>query len=339
MTVSTPLAVAVGDPAGIGPEVAARGAVAVVAEQPVALFGDARYLRPWLRAADENIRTTDLSPGGSLATEASTVGLAHVADWPPDVVTSRAPTPEGGRTQLAVLDAAISAVSEGRARALVTGPMSKAAVTAAGIHFAGQTEHIAQRAGMSPESVTMTFVGPRLCVALVTTHLAVRDVSDAVTEPRVRRAAIHAAEAALSLRAGESVVRIAVTGLNPHAGEKGLFGAEEAERIVPGLDAARNEPPFVEDRARLEGPIPAETAFRLAGDGQIQGVVAMMHDQATIASKLLDWGAAVNVTWGLPFTRTSVDHGVAYDLAGSGNARPDGMIAALRMARRLTTAT
>ncbi|MCZ7684321.1 MAG: 4-hydroxythreonine-4-phosphate dehydrogenase PdxA [Sandaracinaceae bacterium] len=176
----------------------------------------------------------------------------------------------------------------------------------------------------------MMFLGPRLKVALATTHLALAGVPAAVTEARVERAIVHLA--ALLERLGpRAPVRIAVTGLNPHAGEAGLFGREEIERVAPGIERARARLPGV----RVDGPLGAETALRFAASGEVEGVVCMFHDQATIASKLLDWGAAVNVTWGLPFVRTSVDHGVAYDAAAAGTADASGMGAALEMADRL----
>jgi 4-hydroxythreonine-4-phosphate dehydrogenase len=171
----------------------------------------------------------------------------------------------------------------------------------------------------------------------VTTHLAVRSAPDAITAPRVRRAVRHLGEVLMRTSRGASEApELHVTGLNPHAGEAGLFGDEEAKVIGPVLETLRREPPFSEGHVRLIGPRPAETVFREAASGGIGGVVTMLHDQATIASKLLDWGDAVNVTWGLPFVRTSVDHGVAYDAAQADNASPVGMVAALVMAQRLT---
>jgi 4-hydroxythreonine-4-phosphate dehydrogenase len=134
----------------------------------------------------------------------------------------------------------------------------------------------------------------------------------------------------------ERTPSIAVAGLNPHAGEEGLFGREELDVVAPALRALAAEAPFASGAVRLEGPVPAEAVFRAAQRGDVDGVVAMFHDQATIASKLLDWGAAVNTTWGLSFLRTSVDHGVAYAAAAQGVAEHDGMLAALDLALSLT---
>ena len=141
------------------------------------------------------------------------------------------------------------------------------------------------------------------------------------------------------LRAEEQrPLRVLVAGLNPHAGEHGLFGHEEQLAIEPALAELTRHPALQGGAVQLEGPIPAEAAFRFASSGRAHGVVAMYHDQATIASKLLDWGSAVNVTWGLPFVRTSVDHGVAYDAARAGQADDEGMRAAIALAQRLTRA-
>lgn len=314
-----PLAVSVGDPDGIGPEVSLRAALAFRGG-PVELYGDASALR---RLA------AGLGPtaGGPLPR------IVHVADW--EGVARGIPTAAGGRAQLLALDAAADAVRGGRARALVTGPTSKAAITASGVPFAGQTEHLALRAGLAPDAVTMLFLGPRLRVGLATTHLALRDVPAAVTAPRLVRTARHLADACGRL--GVAAPRIVLAGLNPHAGEGGLFGDEEEAAHATAVDALRAAPPFREGPATLVGVRPAEAAFRDAAAGRVDGVVAAYHDQATIASKLLDWGEAVNVTWGLPFVRTSVDHGVAYDLAPTpGRADPGGMAAALALADRLT---
>jgi 4-hydroxythreonine-4-phosphate dehydrogenase len=286
------------------------------------------------RLARQGVPHVAFRPGEALAP--GSVGLVDAARWPADVVDARAPTAAGGAAQLAALDAAIAAVRRGEARALVTGPTSKEAIHLAGHAFVGQTEHLARAAGLADDGVTMMFLGPRLRVALVTTHLSIRSAPDAITAPRVTRAVRHLAEVLLRTAGEGAEPSLHVTGLNPHAGEAGLFGDEEARVIGPALEALRAEPPFASGRVRLFGPRPAETVFREAAAGAIDGVVTMLHDQATIASKLLDWGDAVNCTWGLPFVRTSVDHGVAYDAARAGTAAPEGMIAALVMAQRLT---
>ncbi|HJL19358.1 MAG TPA: 4-hydroxythreonine-4-phosphate dehydrogenase PdxA [Sandaracinaceae bacterium LLY-WYZ-13_1] len=316
---SARLHVSTGDPAGVGPEIAARAARELASERRLVLYGD----RARLVAALEGTPVLDASdpaPAGMSVVDTGAV--------PDEVVAARAPTPQGGRAQLAALDAAIDAArTDGGA--VVTAPTSKAAIERAGVPFTGQTEHLARRAGLAEDAVTMMFLGPRLRVALATTHLALRAVPDAVTAPRVERAVAHLLEALGRL--GLATPRVVVAALNPHAGEQGLFGHEDAEVLARAVHAFADTP-------GVEGPIGAETAFRRAAAGDVDAVVAMYHDQATIASKLLDWGEAVNVTWGLPFVRTSVDHGVAYDAAAAGTVSVDGMRAALALAARLTEA-
>ena len=296
---SAPLLVSTGDPAGVGPLVSVRAARVV--DVPALLFGDGAQL-------------ASLDPGASVVD----TGVVEQT-----TILLHAPSAAGGAAQLAALDAAIDRALDGEGRALVTAPTCKEAVQLSGVPFIGQTEHLARRAGLADDEVTMLFLGPRLRVGLVTTHGALRDVPDRITGRRVERACRHLGEALRAL--GLDTPRIVVSGLNPHAGEGGLFGNEERDVIGPAARAAG-----------ADGPVGAETAFRLAAAGEVDGVVAMYHDQATIASKLLDWTEAVNVTWGLPFLRTSVDHGVAYDAARDGSASAAGMVAAMRLALRLT---
>jgi 4-phospho-D-threonate 3-dehydrogenase / 4-phospho-D-erythronate 3-dehydrogenase len=329
--VSLPLAVAVGDPAGIGPVVSLRAAARLVGQVPVVLFGDAAQLcelaqREGISAAV--VHAPPEAPPGTL-------GLIDVGRVSRASLSRHAPSAEAGAAQLEALQRAAESVQRGQARALVTGPTSKEAIVSSGHAFVGQTEYLAHLAGLAADAVTMLFLGPTLKVALVTTHLAIAQVPAAITGARVSRSVRHLAEALLRL-SGDRPCSLAVAGLNPHAGEGGLFGREEIEVLQPALAELSREPPFGSGRVVLTGPVPAEAIFRAAQRGDVDGVVAMFHDQATIASKLLDWGAAVNTTWGLPFVRTSVDHGVAYDAARAGTADAEGMLAAMQMALRLT---
>ncbi|MFT3922561.1 MAG: 4-hydroxythreonine-4-phosphate dehydrogenase PdxA [Myxococcales bacterium] len=333
MNASFPLAVPVGDPAGVGPMVAVQAALQLFESVPIALFGDAQQLASLADA--HGLPAQRLDAGALTSLEPGRVGLIHTGSVAEEIIQCRAPSAEGGRQQLAALAAATVAVRAGRARAIVTGPTSKAAIVSAGQPFVGQTEYLAKASGLADDAVTMMFLGPKLRVALVTTHLAVADLPRAITGARVARTVRHLGEALLRLYP-RSPRRLTVVGLNPHAGEGGLFGREEIEVIEPALRSSAMEPAFASGELVLKGPEPAESVFRAAQRGDIEGVVAMFHDQATLASKLLDWGAAVNTTWGLPFVRTSVDHGVAYDAARANQADADGMLAAMHMALRLT---
>jgi 4-hydroxythreonine-4-phosphate dehydrogenase len=333
-----PLAVSTGDPGGVGPEVALRAVASQCERDRAVLFGDARALRE--RALALGIaeqRLHGLSPDQRWQLPEGAIGLCDAGIAWSDAARRHEVSAAGGAAQLAALDLAIAASLQGRVRALVTAPMSKAAVNLAGAEFIGHTEHLARAAGLADDAVTMMFLGPRLRVALVTTHVAVHALRDELTEQRVLRTITHLAEAVLrASRTAAPPLRLLVTGVNPHAGEGGLFGDEEPRAIAPAIAKARALLPFRSGEVLIEGPLGAETAFRHAAGSSRDAVVAMMHDQATIASKLLDWTQAVNVTWGLPFVRTSVDHGVAYDAAASGHADDRGMVSALAMAQLLT---
>lgn len=336
MSDERPIAISVGDPAGVGPEVSVRAAFALAEQVPSVIFGDAAQLHAiaharqlddarWVECDEQ--RLADALPPGS-------VGYVDTGRVSPAILARHAASAEGGEAQHATLLRAARSAQAGLARALVTGPTSKAAIVQAGHPFVGQTELLAQRDGRADDAVTMMFLGPRLRVALVTTHLAITQVPGAIRCERVVRTVHHLAEALLRLR-GDGRCSVLVAGLNPHAGEDGLFGSEEREVIGPALEGLQRDPAFARC-VQLSGPAPAEAAFRAAQRGDVDGIVAMFHDQATIASKLLDWGAAVNTTWGLSFVRTSVDHGVAYDAARAGRVEADGMHAALALAVRLT---
>lgn len=333
-----PLAISTGDPAGVGPVVTAAALAEHLGSDRALVYGDATWMEDALRTLGlQSVTRIESSDAARL--DPGQVGLVHVADWPVTMVQARAATIAGGAVQCKALEAACDATIAGHARALVTGPVSKEAVHLSGVSFRGQTEHLARRAGVNVESVTMMFLGPRLKVALVATHWAIKRVPATITREHIERTVRHLTEALMRWLPDSRPLRIEVSGLNPHAGEGGLLGTEEEAIIGPTLDDIRETPPFADGGVELLGPTPAEAAFRYAADGRAHGVVAMFHDQATIPSKLLDWGQAVNVTWGLPFVRTSVDHGVAYDAAASGTASESGMIAAIRAAQILTGGT
>ena len=330
-----PLAISAGDPAGVGPVVTAAAVARCLGKDRALVYGDAAWMeRAFHRYGFEALKRVD--PAESKTLNPGEVGLVHVADWPLTMVQARAPTIRGGGVQREALERACDACIDGSARAIVTGPVSKEAVSLSGVSFRGQTEHLARRAGVHVEHVTMMFLGPRLKVALVATHWSIKQVPSTVTAEHIERTVRHLTDALSRWSPDAKPLRIEVSGLNPHAGEGGLLGTEEETIIGPTLEALREEAPYSNGEVELIGPTPAEAAFRYAADGRAHGVVAMFHDQATIPSKLLDWGEAVNVTWGLPFVRTSVDHGVAYDAAAAGNASESGMVAAIRAAQRLT---
>jgi 4-hydroxythreonine-4-phosphate dehydrogenase len=244
------------------------------------------------------------------------------------------PTAASGAAQLAYINEAYRLTKAAPRRALVTGPVSKAAIAHSGVpgaaHFLGHTEWLRDM-DHAPLSVMCFAAGP-LVTSLVTTHLPIAKVPKSLTPRGVSDSAYQLAE--LLLAVGKKRPKIAICSLNPHAGESELLGQEERTAIVPGIRAAAKR---LGRRAELIGPVGAETAFRKAAAGAYQGVVAMYHDQATIPMKLVAFGDAVNVTMGLSIVRTSVDHGTAYDIAWSGLADAGGMRSALELGRRLVS--
>jgi 4-hydroxythreonine-4-phosphate dehydrogenase len=297
-----PLVLTPGDPQGVGPEVAVRAVRAIAAD--VVMVGDVDAVR---RVAPDARVVDRIAPGEP--------GAVRVL--PADA--SREPV------EIAALRVATEACVRGDARGLVTGPIHKARLAAQGFHHAGHTEFLAELCGV--EGPVMAFVGGGVRVALVTVHLSLREVPDAITRPRVLHT-LRLADAALRDRLGLVAPRIAVCGLNPHAGDGGLLGREEIDVIAPAVADARAE------GIDARGPVSAEAAFHELDASDM--VVAMYHDQGLVPLKRVDFGRSVNWTLGLPIVRTSVDHGTADALVGTGRARSDSMEAAIRLALDLT---
>jgi len=238
------------------------------------------------------------------------------------------PTWAGAREAWRALEESVQLLRSGDIQAVVNGPVSKEWLAKVGFRFPGQTEFYARRFGRKNEEVTMCMVGPRLRVAMVTTHVSLREAISRLTPGSIVRAGLHLVE--LLKKIGVARPRIAVCGLNPHAGERGLFGKEDQRIVVPAIRRIRKK-----TRLKVGGPEPADTVFGRAVHGEFDGVVALYHDQGLIPAKLLDFDRTVNVTMGLPFPRCSPDHGTAFAIAGKGKARPDSMIEAVQLAARL----
>jgi 4-hydroxythreonine-4-phosphate dehydrogenase len=343
------LAVSIGCPCGIGPEVAVAAAAdeATAKRAQLVLVGDLGSLRAAAVAQKIDpsriVRVTDPAEVFDAPVPPSKKKMAPIYCWQPTsalAASDRAsgrPGARAGAAQLAWIDAATDLVSRKIADAIVTGPVSKGVIARSGAKearaFRGHTEHLASR--LSADEVTMAFWTDRLTTSLVTTHLPLSDVPKAITADAVARATFWTGE--LMVRLGAKG-KIAVAALNPHAGEEGLLGEEERREISPGIKKGLRRLSEAGFRVEVEGPIPAESAFRLAATGSYVAVVAMYHDQATIPMKLLGFGETVNVSLGLPIVRTSVDHGTAYDRAGKGSADPRGMLEAVWLAEKLTFA-
>jgi 4-hydroxy-L-threonine phosphate dehydrogenase PdxA len=295
------LALSIGCPCGIGPEVSVEAAVGASRDRAILLVGAWDAVQRAARA--KRVDTKRFVRVGD-AREAWGFGAGRVGVWNPlgDDAASGPfgrPRPEDGAAQLAWIDAACDLASRGYADAMVTGPVSKEIIASSGAkgaaRFLGHTEHLQRRLG-APE-VVMAFWNERFTTSLATTHVSLAKVPRAVTKRAVASATYWLARLALALRDGARSPRIAVCALNPHAGEGGLLGSEETRVIAPGVALARKR--LGDARVVLDGPLGAETAFRRAADGRYEGVVAMYHDQATIPMKLVGFGESVNVSLAL----------------------------------------
>ncbi|TNE92113.1 MAG: 4-hydroxythreonine-4-phosphate dehydrogenase PdxA [Deltaproteobacteria bacterium] len=307
-----PLILTPGDPLGVGPELAAR----VLAERVrtgqavnAVLAGDGEAIRRACAQVALQIATDGPLAGGSGVAVVDTAGGHEPAE-------------------VAALRWAVDRIREGMAAGLVTGPIHKARLRARGFTYSGHTDFLADLCGV--ERPVMAFVGGQLRVALVTVHIPLRAVADALTIELVAHTG-RVADAALRRDLRLEAPRIAVLGLNPHAGESGVLGREEIDVIGPAVEVLRAE------GIDATGPVSAETAFMKAMDGHYDLVVAMYHDQGLAPLKLVDFGRSVNWTLGLPIVRTSVDHGTADDLAWTGQADPSSFASALQLAERLTS--
>jgi len=236
------------------------------------------------------------------------------------------PTETGTKMAIEALEEAAHLALHGAVDAIVTGPVSKTHLHRAGFAFPGQTEFFAARAGT--ENFAMILTGKGLTVGLATIHIPVREIANRLTEPAILQTATLLADFLTTLKNGKP--RVAVAGLNPHAGENGDIGREEIELIGPAIAKLQARFPGI-----FSGPHSPDTVFSQAVAGTFDGVLCMYHDQGLIPLKLHAFDQGVNVSWGLPFLRTSPDHGTAFDLAGKKLARPDSMIAALDLAVKL----
>lgn len=335
------LAISIGCPSGIGPEIALLAAANATHEANLVLVGDLGTLKraAALRHIDASRLRLVQDKATIEALKPFEIGVLETATQLSHPPPFGAPNQEAGRAQLAWINEALALVERGIAHALVTGPVSKHAIATSGAEeaqtFLGHTEHLAKR--LRAAEVVMAFYAKAITTALVTTHLPLADVPKAITKEAVATSAYWLARLVLAL--GKESPTIAIAALNPHAGEGGLLGSEEETAIKPGIDLARERLERAGQMAELVGPIGAETAFRKHVQGTYDAVLAMYHDQATIPSKLLSFGEAVNVTLGLPIIRTSVDHGTGYDIAGTSLADARGMESALGLAMVLCRST
>ncbi len=320
-----PIGITMGDAAGVGPEIVARFFTEPLARTAV-VYGNLAALRRGASIAGAEVAFAPIaSPAHAVDLAAGTVPVIQIGDLPDDLPMGRVSAAAGAAAYAAVLRAIDDAIA-GSISAIVTAPINKDALRAAGIAYPGHTEILAARSGTT--DFAMMLANHDLRVLLVSIHVSLAEAVRAVT-PEAELRAIRLADRA-TRAFGVSRPRIAVAGLNPHAGENGLFGSEEIDVIAPAIAQARRE------GIDASGPWPGDTVFMRARRGEFDVVVAQYHDQGLIPVKYLGIDEGVNITVGLPFVRTSVDHGTAFDIAGSGLADHASLRAAFHQACAMT---
>ena len=326
-----PLIITMGDPAGIGAEIIVKavlqGELDSVLER-IIIAGDVAILRRAAKLLDVKLEVFDENSAlFSIKLDCRELKVRQLSNLDTQQVPFGKIQATCGRAMLDYIEWACAQCRSGQAAAMITAPIQKEAIRAAGCEFPGHTELLAQRCGV--DKVVMMLGGKRLKVCLVSTHIALRDVPDAITTAEIE-ATICITDSAFRQYfindTANNPPRIAVLALNPHAGEGGMFGDEEQRLIAPAIASAQAA------GLTVSGPHSADTLFHFAAQGEYDAVVCMYHDQGLIPLKLLHFEDGVNVTLGLPIIRTSVDHGTAYDVAGSGTASCASLVAAVEMA-------
>jgi 4-hydroxythreonine-4-phosphate dehydrogenase len=328
-----PLALTSGEPAGIGPDITIKAWLRrnELKLPPFYVLGDRDFLSHRASALGLDVKFADIGPEDAIAAFAD--ALPVVATGHPATAGPGQPDSTSADAAMASIRQAVADVAAGRASAVVTNPISKSVLYRAGFRHPGHTEFLAELAasnGHVPQPVMLLW-SPTLAVVPVTIHLALREaITRLSSDLIVSTARIVVAD--LKARFGLAHPRLAVSGLNPHAGEDGSLGTEELTIVTPAIDILRGE------GIDVRGPLPADTMFHDAARKTYDCAICMYHDQALIPVKTLAFEDAVNVTLGLPFIRTSPDHGTAFDIAGTGKANPSSLIAALRLAARMAVA-
>ena len=328
-----PLALTSGEPAGIGPDIAIAAWLRrdELGLPPFYLLGDLGAVANRATILGLKVELADSRPEDALAAFSS--ALPVVATGQPATARPGQPDATSANAALASIRQAVGDVMAGRAGAVVTNPIAKSVLYRAGFRHPGHTEFLAELAangGRAPQPVMMLW-SPALAVVPVTIHVSLRDALAQLSSDLIVRTA-RIAVADLKARFGLSNPRLAVSGLNPHAGEDGSLGTEDIEIVAPAVEILRGE------GIDVRGPLPADTMFHAAARESYDCAICMYHDQALIPIKTIAFEDAVNVTLGLPFIRTSPDHGTAFDIAGTGKANPSSLIAALRLAARMAAA-
>ena len=321
-----PVAVTLGDPAGVGPEIIAKtfAEPRFAQDNRAVVVGDARILERAVELLELDLRVNVVDSPGDGVFEPGVVDLIPVGELPEDLPYGELDA-RAGAAAFEYVERAIGLALDGEVAAICTAPLNKEAMHLGGHKYPGHTEILADLTGT--KDYAMMLVAEKLKVIHVSTHVSLKEAIERV-EPEREGTVIHLAQDALK-KLGVSEPRIAVAGLNPHAGENGLFGNEDAEKIRPAVERARKE------GIEVSGPWAPDTVFGRAMKGDFDIVVVQYHDQGHVPIKLLGFESGVNVTVGLPFFRTSVDHGTAFDIAGTGKADHTSLRTALDLAREL----
>jgi 4-hydroxythreonine-4-phosphate dehydrogenase len=319
------IGITMGDPAGIGPEiiVKALGDRDICKFCRPVVFGDFKILSSTISKVSQDISLHTITSPSEAEAIPGSIDLLAISDLKDQTEFPGKPTIEGGNAMVEYIVRAVDMCMKGLLGAMVTCPISKVLMHRAGYSYDGHTQLIAHLT--DSDRYVMMLAGEKLRVTLVTIHCALKDVPAMLNTEMVYKT-ISVTAGALRVDFGIENPYLAVAALNPHAGESGLFGSEEEEIISPAISRAR------EDGLNVVGPYSSDTLFYKAASGQFDAVVAMYHDQGLIPLKLLHFSDAVNVTLGLPIIRTSVDHGTAYDIAGTGKADASSLKAAIKMA-------
>ncbi len=319
------IGITMGDPAGIGPEIIVKA----LADKSIygfcrpVVLGDTAILSSTILMADLGMSLNTIAGPSEAEAVPGKIDLMAASSLKSNSILPGKPTVEGGKAMVGYIIKAVGMAQSGELGAMVTCPISKVLMHQAGHPFDGHTQLIAHLT--NTDDYVMMLAGESLRVALATIHCSLKEVPDILNTETVYKTIAITAKA-LREDFGFKDPRLAVAALNPHAGEAGLFGSEEEEIIGPAVNRARNE------GYHIEGPLPSDTLFYKSASGQFDAVVAMYHDQGLIPLKLLHFADAVNVTLGLPIIRTSVDHGTAYDIAGTGQADASSLKAAIKLA-------
>jgi 4-hydroxythreonine-4-phosphate dehydrogenase len=327
----SPIAVTMGDPAGIGGEIALKTwkAKSRSAHHPFFLIDDPNRLQALSRNLSLNVPIQTIS-SPEMTHEVFDIALPVLQEILPKRVTPGIPNSAAASSVIRSIDRALEFALSGDASAMVTNPIHKSTLYDAGFNYPGHTEYLAAQSKAQCEPVMM-LVSPSIRVVPATIHLSLRDAIEALSIDCLIKCAITTA-AALRNDFGVDQPRIAVAGLNPHAGEDGHLGREEIEIISPAIEQLKKE------GLDIRGPFPSDSLFHEAARRRYDAVICMYHDQALIPSKTLDFDSGVNVTLGLPVVRTSPDHGTAFDIAGTGKADPGSLTAAITVAAQMAAA-